>query len=202
MNDDCLAGVKARAACYGGTARLDVLALLAECRRLREPPDASGLLPAAVLEGLREKVQEGALYRDEGRALVAHADALSALVRELYAVVADLHQDHGPAVAAYGRGRAEALEEVASAFESPLGLKGKSPPELRGIPYARLHELAAWVRALGPTRPPLPPHAAEAEAGRLREALRAVAAAGRNEAPYAALAEAVAAAREALGEGP
>jgi hypothetical protein len=193
----------------GGDRVLErVMANRAELERLRKPPDVAGLMTAAALENLHRYVSS-----EEGHWLapaVNHIDALESLARELYGVVADLHADDPGRQALLERGRAEALEAVASACESPLRLKGKSPPDLRSIPYADLHKLAAWVRSLGPCRPPLPPQEAEREADRLREALRGLLRAAREAAgtlweanavgTAAELDSAARAARAALGE--
>jgi hypothetical protein len=148
--------------------RHDVLGLLAECRRLREPPDVSGLMTAAALESLHRYVgsQEGHWLTPA----VDHIDAQAAYIRELYGVVADLHADDPGRQVLLERGRAEGREMVLGVLRKFFG--APDPAE-----YPALAEAFEVAHALGPSRPPLPPHAAEAEAGRLREALSAVVAA-------------------------
>jgi hypothetical protein len=187
------------------TAVADVLRLLrhaeaadaAECRRLRQPPDVSGLMTAAALESLHRYVSS-----EEGRWLtpaVDHIDALSALVRELYGVVSDLHAEDPGRQALLERGRAEGREMVLGVLRKFFG--APDPAE-----YPALAEAFKVAHALGPCRPPLPPSEAEREAERLREALlacvRAVGQVTRAE-PAGIMGPLVAAyesARKALGE--
>jgi hypothetical protein len=181
-----------------GAGRDDVLALLAECRRLREPPDVSGLMTAAALESLHRYVgsQEGHWLAPA----VDHIDAQAALVRELYGVVADLHAEDPGRQALLGRGAAEMLHRV-------LALTRESFGDPAAADYPGLADALGRLRALGPSRPPLPPQEAEREAERLREALlacvRAVGQVTRAEpaGSMGGLVAAYEAARAALGEG-
>jgi hypothetical protein len=131
--------------------------LLADCRRLREPPDVSGLMTAAALESLHRYVgsQEGHWLAPA----VDHIDAQAALIRELYGVVSDLHAEDPGRQALLERGRAEGREQAARAAEERDSHQS--------------YEIAETIRALGPARPPLPPQEAEREAERLREAMLA-----------------------------
>jgi hypothetical protein len=168
VNDAELALVEARVARYGGTARLDVLDLLAECRRLREPPDVSGLMPAAELAQVRAWVGDGPSSAPAALAeLLAHADAQAALIRELYGVIADLHADDPGRQALLGRGAGEMLYRV-------LALTRESFGDPAAADYPELADTLRRLRALGPARPPLPPSESEREAERLREALRQI----------------------------
>jgi hypothetical protein len=192
VTDDDLDEIEHRVARYGGAARLDVLALLAECRALREPPDVSGLLTAAELDRERAGV---------GDVLLAHVDAQAALIRELYGVVSDLHADDPGRQALLGRGAAEMLYRA-------LALVRESFGDPSAADYPELADALGRLRALGPARPPLPPSESEREAGRLREALlacvRAVGQVTRAE-PAGVMGPLVAAyesARKALGEEP
>jgi hypothetical protein len=181
-----------------GAGRGDVLALLAECRRLREPPaHAAGLMTAAALKSLRRYVGS-----EEGRWLapaVNHVDALESLIREMYGVIADLHADDPGRQALLERGAAEMLYRV-------LALTRESFGDPAAADYPELADTLGRLRALGPCRPPLPPSEAEREAERLREALlacvRAVGQVTRAE-PAGIMGPLVAAyesARKALGE--
>jgi hypothetical protein len=138
--------------------------LLAECRRLREPPDVSGLMTAAALESLHRYVgsQEGHWLAPA----VDHIDAQAALIRELYGVVSDLHADDPGRQALLGRGAAEMLHRV-------LALTRESFGDPAAADYPELADTLGRLRALGPARPPLPPSESEREAERLRQALRA-----------------------------
>jgi hypothetical protein len=171
-----------------------VLDLLAECRALRRPPDVSGLMSAADLAEMRTWTSLGGKWL---RLLFAHIDAQESLVRDLYGVVSDLHAEDPGRQALLGRGAAEMLHRV-------LALVRESFGDPAAADYPELADTLGRLRALGPCRPPLPPHAAEAEAGRLREALRAVVAARDGYDKYqVSLNEvygAIDAARTALGE--
>jgi hypothetical protein len=155
-----------------GDRQLDkVLQDAAELERLRRPPDAAALLTAAergeMLRRVERDLPQSGYAGGQCLRLLRHAEAQDALVRELYAVVADLHEDHGPAVAAYERGRAEGREQAARKVEGWVGANVNPPVHPDIVPS---------IRALGPCRPPLPPQEAEREAVRLREALRGLAA--------------------------
>jgi hypothetical protein len=149
-------------------------ALLAECRELRRPPDVAGLMPAAELAQVRAWVGEGPSSAPAALAgLLRHADALSALVCDLYGVIADLHADDPWRQALLERGRAEGRWQAADLAEAASARWVAA----LGTPHEPLREVAAEICALGPCRPPLPPCEAEAEAARLREALRGLLAA-------------------------
>jgi hypothetical protein len=184
-----------------GDRQLDkVLQDAAELERLRRPPDAAALLTAAergeMLRRVERDLPQSGYAGGQCLRLLRHAEAQDALVRELYAVVADLHEDHGPAVAAYERGRAEGREQAAAELELLAGMED-------GLSADNSRRKAEAVRALGPCRPPLPPSEAEREAERLREALRqCLDRLGRMSGTYgtsSATAQATDAARKALG---
>lgn len=192
-----------------------VMADRAELERLREPPDAAGLITREMLNSLRE--YWAGVGPDDTRevspsymeTLLSHIDAQAALVREQYGLISDLlaHGD-GPGVPAYERGRAEghAGAVLAVARISPVSIQHQ---QAAGAAFA-LDVALEKIKALGPFRPPLPPCAEAAAAQRLREALRQCLdalevffAAGKAYSPsgfHERAGQAAAAARKALGE--
>lgn len=178
MTDEEFAALERRLAsvlCGGGRGyvdRHDVLDLLAECRRLRLPPDVAGLMPVAELAEVRRWPH---LPTHRTPKLLAHIDALESLVRELYGVVSDLLADDPGRQALLERGRAEGRGQALGVLREHRGVwQHRSTDErLKAGPVRGLDGLEEKLKALGPCRPPPPPHAAEAEAGRLREALLA-----------------------------
>lgn len=182
-----------------------VVADRAELELLRRPLDVSGLMTAAELEGLRRRMEGGLAGAgwsgDQCLRLLAHAESLGSLVRELYGVIADLHADDPGRQALLERGRAEGRQQALEVLREHRGVwQHRSTDErLKAGPVRGLDGLEEKLKALGPCRPPPPPHAAEAEAGRLREALRAVV--DGKDASYAAFCLAAEEARKVLVEG-
>jgi hypothetical protein len=158
-----------------------------EVRRLRDLYDAGR--PADLVPALEAFARESTAFlareNDDLRALLADADALARENDDLRALVADACEESRMWAAGVeaGRGEAAALAEAYARVERG-DLDASSGSHERVCHSERLEaveDLAGEIRALGPARPPPRPHALEAEAARLRGALRGLVSAVLNE---------------------